>query len=148
MVLLERDGTNLCPAVAETLLKSAKEGNVVRILLIIMCFLVASPAIAEPEQGSTNETFDWVNLPDMPQPISGHYAGVSNEALIIAGGANFPVPLFEGGSKVWYDDIFVLEPDADRWRTGFKLGSPAAYGATVNTDDGIICIGGNICSNG
>jgi hypothetical protein len=35
---------------------------------------------------------------------------VSNGALIVAGGANFPdKAVWEGGRKHWYDNIFVLE---------------------------------------
>ncbi len=78
----------------------------------------------------------------MPQAVSGHFAGVSNNVLIVAGGAHFPVPLFEGGKKVWVDTVFALRAGADEWQTSLKLHNPLAYGATAVTDDGIVCIGG------
>ena len=90
-----------------------------------------------------NGPFVWRHLPALPAAISGQFVGVSNGALVVAGGANYPVSLFQGGTKVWYDSIFILEPETTRWRGGFTLLSPRAYGTTVTTSDGIICIGGS-----
>ena len=37
-------------------------------------------------------------------------AGVSGGALLVAGGANFPDKKpWQGGTKVWYDTVFVLD---------------------------------------
>ncbi len=94
------------------------------------------------ERQPAREILTWRALPDLPQAISGHFAGVSNGVLIVAGGAHFPVPLFEGGEKVWIDSVFVLEPGQREWRAGYKLDQPLAYGATITTDEGVICIGG------
>jgi N-acetylneuraminic acid mutarotase len=90
-----------------------------------------------------NEPFAWGHLPALPEAVSGQFAGVSNGALVVAGGAHYPVSLFQGGTKVWSDSIFILEPGTTRWRAGFKLLRPLAYGATVTTSEGIICIGGS-----
>jgi len=60
-------------------------------------------------------------LPDR-EGFAGSYAGVSGGALIVAGGANFPDKRpWEGGTKIWYDRIFVLEPAASTWRTVGRL---------------------------
>ncbi|MBN2270536.1 MAG: sodium/solute symporter [Sedimentisphaerales bacterium] len=91
--------------------------------------------------------YEWRSLPDLPEPIglAGPFAGISNDALIVAGGAHFPVPLFEGGAKVWVDEVYVLRKDANDaylWHTGYKLDKPLAYGSSITTDRGLICIGG------
>ena len=93
---------------------------------------------------SAAEPLTWTRLPDLPEPlgVAGPFAGVSNDALIVAGGAHFPVSLFSGGKKAWVDKGFVLDRSRDAWHTGYRLHRPIAYGASVTTDDGLICIGG------
>ncbi len=67
----------------------------------------------------------------------------------MAGGANFPdAAPSEGGTKVWWDDIYVLEKDGAGeyiWHTNpdYKLPQPLAYGVAITTDEGVLCIGGN-----
>ncbi|MCA9744200.1 sodium transporter, partial [candidate division KSB1 bacterium] len=63
--------------------------------------------------------FAWDELPPLPdsEGFAGMYAGVSNGAVIVAGGANFPDGRpWEGGQKVWYDRIFVLEEPNGQWQ--------------------------------
>jgi SSS family solute:Na+ symporter len=94
--------------------------------------------------------FKWSQLPllssfdEQTEPLgaAGVFAGVHNDALIIAGGANFSKP-YGQTAKQWHDDIFVLEKNSKEWLTGFKLDRPIAYGASVSTKYGIVCIGGN-----
>ncbi len=93
------------------------------------------------------EAISWEELPKLPNTVGlgGAFAGVSNGALIVAGGANFPdAPEWEGGTKVWYDELYVLTPKnkEKEWLTGFKLNQPLAYGASVSTGDSLILIGG------
>lgn len=83
----------------------------------------------------------WERLPDLPAPISGQMAGVSNGAVMVFGGSSFPVPLFEGGTKTWVDTVYVLEPDARAWKTA-HLPRPSAYGSSLTTDRGVVVIGG------
>lgn len=92
----------------------------------------------------------WCQLPPLPpspsqtvQPgLAGALIGVSNDALIVAGGANFPgKPVWEKGSKSYYDDIYVLLPGME-WKTGFKLPRKLGYGTALMIDDRIVCIGG------
>lgn len=89
---------------------------------------------------------DWRQLPSIPDPlgVAGPYAGVSGDALIVAGGANFPDKMpWEGGRKVWHDTAFVLDKTNGTWRGAFKLPKPLGYGVSVTTPDGVLCIGGN-----
>lgn len=80
--------------------------------------------------------------------INGSFTGVHNDVFIVAGGANFPdQPVWSDGEKVWYDDIEVLEKTGDRYQwideIDIKLPRKLAYGASVSTRDGLLCIGGN-----
>ena len=94
------------------------------------------------------EAISWEELPEVPNTVGlgGAFSGVSNGALIVAGGANFPdKPEWKNGKKVWYDDIYVLTPEnkEKEWLTGFKLNQPLGYGASVSTGDSLILIGGS-----
>lgn len=94
-------------------------------------------------------------LPDLPtlndqieqKGLAGGFVGISNGALLFAGGANFPEKLpWEGGKKRWWDDIYVLEREEQtyQWRTEvFKLDRPIAYGLSVTIHEGVLCIGGS-----
>jgi len=117
-------------------------------MLSLALLLCMPPTLAAATQTSNSRhLYRWQSLPDLPEAlgVAGPYAGLSNNAMILAGGAHFPVPLFEGGKKLWVDDIYVLAKDPNdnyRWHTGYKLARPLAYGAAVTTDQGLICIGG------
>ena len=79
--------------------------------------------------------------------VSALYAGVLDGQLIMAGGCNFPhVPVADGGKKVYYDGIYAatLEDDATlQWSEIGLLPEAAAYGVTLPTEKGLICVGGN-----
>jgi len=84
----------------------------------------------------------WSELPPLPVPLSGHFSGTHNGALIVAGGSNFPVSPFQGGEKQWLDRIYVLEPGAEAWIEAGQLPQPRAYGGAVSTPEGIFLLGG------
>jgi N-acetylneuraminic acid mutarotase len=76
--------------------------------------------------------------------FAGPFAGVSNGALLVAGGANFPDKRpWEGGTKVWYDSVFVLEKPNGAWKNAGKLPRPLAYGVCVTHGNGVVCVGGS-----
>jgi N-acetylneuraminate epimerase len=88
----------------------------------------------------------WSQLPPLPdkEGFASMFAGVSNDVLIIAGGANFPDKRpWEGGTKVWYDDVWLLEKPDGTWRKIGKLPRPLGYGVSVTTHEGLLCIGGS-----
>lgn len=88
----------------------------------------------------------WKPLPVLPDPtgLAAPFAGVSGDALIVAGGANFPDAMpWEGGKKAWHDAIYVLTQPEGQWQSGFKLPRPLAYGVAVTTPDGVLCAGGS-----
>jgi SSS family solute:Na+ symporter len=88
----------------------------------------------------------WKSLPPIPDAVgfAGAYAGVSNGALIVAGGANFPENAGPWGNhpKTWYDDIYVLESASAAWKKAGKLPHKMGYGLSLTTPEGIFCLGG------
>jgi SSS family solute:Na+ symporter len=112
--------------------------------------LIVVALLATSVQGAV---LDWSELPELPPAkgesaqlgLAGPFAGIHNDALIVAGGANFPKPVWES-KKVWHDDVYVMVKDGDSFKwidTKFKLDRPVAYGASVSTKQGVVCIGGN-----
>ena len=97
-------------------------------------------------ESQREETFTWKDLPELPHPsgLSGAFAGASNGALIVAGGADSPsITEWKSESNTWYDSIYVLVDDEqDEWLGGYKLKAPLAYGASVIRDNNLILIGG------
>lgn len=124
----------------------------VRVLQVLLsgaaiAMLMTGACGAQPQQRVSS--LHWSALPDLPDALgrAGVFAGVHQDALLIAGGANFAQPVWETG-KTWHDDIYVLTRDAlnpaeYQWHEGFKLPAPRAYGASVSTSDGLLCIGGS-----
>ena len=91
------------------------------------------------------QTLEWKQLADLPdvEGFAGSYAGVSNGALIVCGGANFPEkPLWEGGPKRWTDRVYVMPEPGDGWRDATPLPKPMGYGATASLPQGMMLIGG------
>ena len=107
--------------------------------------LLLLPAIALAQNVGK---LDWEELPALPDElgVAGPFAGVHNDALIVAGGANFPRPVWDS-DKVWRDAAWVLSSSdaesAPKWMACDPLPRPLAYGAAVSTADGVLCIGGN-----
>jgi len=114
--------------------------------------LITTVAVAEASEPTA--VLDWEQLPALPDPegFAAAYVGVSNDALIVAGGANFPYgrPWDDDPhkkTKVWYDKVFVLkakpgEESEAEWKTVRALDRPLAYGVSITTDEGVVCLGG------
>ena len=106
-----------------------------RRFLMMVTILAGSDALAG----------EWKRLPSLPdkEGFAGPFAGVSNGALIVAGGAKFPDKKpWEGGKKVWYDTVFVLEKPNGEWKVAGKLPRPLGYGVSVTHGTGVVCVGG------
>ncbi|MDR2673600.1 MAG: hypothetical protein LBC18_01695, partial [Opitutaceae bacterium] len=115
--------------------------------LLSACLFLALPASAAPAQPVPDMpgAIEWKQLPPLPdkEGFAGSFPGVCNGALIVAGGANFPDKRpWEGGAKVWYDNVFVLEPGAKEWREEGRLPQPSGYGLSLPWKDGFLMIGG------
>ncbi|MHC4355206.1 MAG: sodium:solute symporter family protein, partial [Planctomycetota bacterium] len=113
--------------------------------------LIMMTVIAAVGTDSNAEVLQWSELPDIPETlgVAGAFSGISSDALVVAGGANFPEPLFKDGQvnplakKIWWDRIYVLTSPDEQWRQSGVLPHPLAYGASVTTAEGIVCIGGS-----
>ncbi len=88
---------------------------------------------------------DWRRLPPLPdrEGFAGSFAGISNDVLIVAGGANFPDKRpWEGGIKHWHDSVFALEPGAATWRAAGRLPAANGYGVAATCTEGVVLVGG------
>ncbi len=101
---------------------------------------------AESNTEDISTVLKWESLPDLPESlgVAGPFAGSHKDALIIAGGANFAKPIW-ATEKQWTQQIHVLakEKGSYTWHDGGLLKKPIAYGASVTTKNGIVCMGGN-----
>jgi len=97
----------------------------------------------------------WEVAAELPAPngqskslgFAGPINGVNNNALVVAGGANFPDGLpWEGGKKYYSDEIFVLQKAGKSfvWNKKVKstLPEPIAYCGNTSTNAGIVYVGG------
>lgn len=121
------------------------------LLLLALCAGGCRPSVAPKKENSMTK---WNKLPDLPGTsdtaslgVSAPFAGITEGILVVAGGCNFPdKPVTEGGQKRYYDDIFFLDLQNETdplWQPAGRLPRPVAYGASVATSAGVICIGGN-----
>jgi SSS family transporter len=90
-------------------------------------------------------TLTWSAGPSLPAPRSGQIAGLVGNALIVLGGTDFPISLFDGGPKTWYADGVVLERGATTWAPAPAglLRRPLAYAAVAADGDRLVVVGGS-----
>ncbi len=109
-------------------------------ILYLLFLMVSAPMVAQ-------HTFSVNNLPPIPDAdgFAGSLAGVSNGALLVAGGSNFPNGgrPWRGDTKRWYDQVFVLESPAGQWKKAGKLPVPLGYSVTASWQDAVVCVGGS-----
>lgn len=89
----------------------------------------------------------WKQLASLPDErgFAGQFVGMSQNRLLLYGGTNFPgKPVWEGGVKKWYRDVFALDDlDAEWKKIGELPGERAVgYGVALSGGDGILCLGG------
>ena len=120
--------------------------------------LTPKPGTAQQGGGSVAHRFNNASFLPVPalsadggQGVSGAFAGVANDYVLVAGGCNFPeTPAAEGGQKAFYTDIYALSLTKlnGRYDTSFGweriglLPCALAYGASVTTPEGLVCLGG------
>ena len=106
-------------------------------------------ALASCLAACNTETMKVTELKPIPDAayakgVSAPFCGVVGDALVVAGGANFPdKSLLEGGAKRVYADIWAYK--AGDWVHAGLLPDSTAYGATFAVDDALILAGGNVC---
>lgn len=113
-------------------------------LFILFMFTTLNNSLA---QENATSPLKWQTLPPIPDQIgyAGSFVGVSNDALIVAGGANFPdggAP-WTGSVKAWSDRVFVLEKPDGQWKEAGKLPQKLGYGVSVNWKNSLVIVGGS-----
>ncbi|HEX5553026.1 MAG TPA: hypothetical protein VFX43_07220 [Chitinophagaceae bacterium] len=130
--------------------------NLATILLRAITLVLASALFTacSPNKSARPVRLHWDTLALLPpldhQPnpgVAGAFSGVSNGQLMVAGGANFPgKPAWQSGAKKYWNTVYVLPFDhgtPGRWMDRlFHFPYPVAYGASLTTSQGIVCIGG------
>lgn len=122
-----------CPHSFDTLLRFFR-------LTVNTALLMAAASV------SAADSTGWSKLPSLPdkEGFASMFAGVSGGALLAAGGANFPDKKpWEGGKKIWYDTVFVLEKPDGAWKVAGKLPRQLGYGVSVSHGGGVVCVGGS-----
>ncbi|SEA92112.1 cyclically-permuted mutarotase family protein [Flavobacterium gillisiae] len=79
--------------------------------------------------------------------FAGAINGISNDVLLVTGGANFPDKMpWEGGKKSYSKTIHVLQKCKDQFtwikQVKSELPEPIAYCGTTSTDLGVVYVGG------
>jgi len=121
--------------------------SIIRLLILNFLFLINMADLNAQDFFVKKYLFQWGMLPPIPDSIgyAGSFGGTANGVLIVAGGSNFPnggTP-WNGGTKTWYDKIFVLEEPGAQWKEAGKLPFPLGYGVSVSTKYGLVLIGGS-----
>lgn len=121
-----------------------------KILLSVISFLLLIPGII-----CSKTEIKWSEYPDIPpgksyaiqSGLAAPFAGSSNGVVLVAGGANFPEkPVTEGSKKIYHNDVFALFKDDNGnkiWKYVAEFPYRVAYGVSVTTSYGVICIGGS-----
>lgn len=128
------------------------------LLMAITTSSVCGQSAKSKDAESSLSLIRWSTLPPIPNSlgVAGPVAGIVNNALIVGGGANFPsAPPWQGGTKVWHDNVYVLELmtartlTAQTWIDAGKLPRPLGYSVCVtlpeglNVPAGVACFGGS-----
>ncbi len=130
--------------------------------LFFLLLIAYLPLFGSEENKKNKVNFNWNEIPSQTTSgitqeltgLSGAFAGVHNDAYIIAGGIR-SIKRGDESENIWSDEIYVLEKNADgnyQWndRNKHKLPRPLAQGVAITTTEGILCIGGsdeNECSS-
>lgn len=117
--------------------------NIVCLLALMLC-----GSVAFAQSSATKHRFNDASFTAYPplavfdgQGVSGAFSGNVQGRLLVAGGCNFPgTPAAEGGQKAFYTGVYAL--DGENWNRIGALPCALAYGASVTTPDGVVCLGG------
>ena len=118
------------------------------LLAIGVCFCYASIAQQKYQQPIVWHEAGVLPTINNKQPnigLSGIITGIIGDQFMIGGGNNFPAGLpWEGGTKKYYNDIFVyaLKNESLIHTGSFKLPSNVAYAAAAQLPDKIMYAGG------
>ena len=120
------------------------------LFLLVLCCAFLLRAQAAPTDNNTFNRVAFRSLPALqvhsPQGVSAPFAGCVDGRVWVAGGCNFPgAAAADGGPKVYYSDIYELDPKAptgQAWHCVGYLPTELAYGVGITVPEGLVCIGG------
>lgn len=121
-------------------------------LFVWSCCILPLPAQDTPQEARDNK-YNNVTIRSLQplsvngkQGVSAPFAGRAGDALLVAGGCNFPdASAAQGGSKVFYNTVHLLTDPAGEgspWKEAGRLPAARAYGVGVTVPEGVVCIGG------
>lgn len=116
----------------------------IRYACLVCMVFVTGPA--ELLAQGRDSWFLWDKPAALPveQGLSNAITGISNGALVIAGGSNFDRRIQEGGKKLVHDKIYVAtNPYSMNWREVGRLPWPVSNAAVLQWGNGLLVIGGN-----
>ncbi len=118
-----------------------------------------------PDNTTTPPAFSLKELPPLPdaEGFAGSFAGISENHLLVIGGANFPDKKpWDGGTKVWSDRVYALPLSIPRsirhgrtpthpallmnrtpWKLAGRWTTPCGYGVSVTHHNEVLCVGGS-----
>ena len=135
------------PVAPQAQLKSAvRSSHLSAFRQLLVWGAVALTLWAGPGIAFQDEELEWQRLEPLPDALglAGAFAGSTQAGLIVAGGANFPDrPPWEGGTKVWHDRVWLLARPSAAWRKVGQLTQPLAYGVSISSPLGLVCVGGS-----
>ena len=123
------------------------------IFSLILISLIMSTTDAFSQKTDVNHV-EWKTAAQLQNPdgslslgFAGAINGLSNDVLLVTGGANFPDKMpWEGGKKSYSKTIHLLEKCGDKysWIKVVKTELPEsiAYCGTTTTDLGVVYVGG------
>lgn len=131
-------------------LKTQKSKSLYPLSILLIFVFTPSKSDTLNAQKSIISMINWQIIDSLPAPnigVAGAFSGVHNGTILVAGGANFPNGMpWEGGKKQYSNDIFVYTKNKNgtlkRHHQSFNLPEKVAYGASVSTPKGIVCMGG------
>ncbi|RFM27475.1 sodium:solute symporter family transporter [Deminuibacter soli] len=113
-------------------------------LLILISFVTAMKTQAQDT--AVNTWFNWQQTTPLPDSdgFAGVCAGVSNGALLVAGGSNFPGNgrPWNNGVKSWHKTIYALDKPGGVWKAAGELPVSTGYGVALTCNEGVLYIGG------
>lgn len=120
-------------------------------LLTIVLSLLSLKTISQKVIHTKINWSVWSALPiadgqEKQKGLAGASSGLSNDAMLIAGGSNFEDGLpWKRGQKKYFNDIYVVQKEGKNFvwaKKTYKLPYNLAYAATVSTPKGLVCVGG------
>ncbi len=123
-----------------------------RVLKLLLFILLLQLSLSVQGKGEYENKFNWSETEPLPSTeniseqlgLLSPFVGISNGAVIVAGGCNFfDKYITEDSQERYYSDIYVLPKDSQKWVVGFNMPYAVARGAHVTTPKGLLCIGGD-----